>query len=178
MADLFLMVGLPGAGKTTYAQKLAKETGVVRFTPDEWHIFLFGDDFHQVEQEIHDSRHDRMEDLMWKVGQDLLQKGVSVILDFGFWVEEQREEKRLEAAALGAETKVCFLELGRRIFHHHRGGYAGMGRAVRAACKPLEAYSLILKTENQPSGNPAGWFFVFKEAKRGLSKGDNPLTAS
>ncbi len=110
MADLFLMVGLPGAGKTTYAQKLAKETGVVRFTPDEWHIFLFGDDFHQVEQEIHDSRHDRMEDLMWKVGQDLLQKGVSVILDFGFWVEEQREEKRLEAAALGAETKVCFLD--------------------------------------------------------------------
>jgi len=110
VADLFLMVGLPGAGKTTYAQKLAKETGAVRFTPDEWHIFLFGDDFHQVEQEIHDSRHNRVEDLMWKVGQDLLQKGVSVILDFGFWVEEQREEKRLEAAALGAETKVCFLD--------------------------------------------------------------------
>lgn len=110
MADLYLVVGLPGAGKTTYAQKLEEETGVVRFSPDEWHIFLFGDDFHQVEQEVHDSRHDRVEELMWKVGQDLLRKGISVILDFGFWVEEQREEKRLEAAALGAGTKVCFLD--------------------------------------------------------------------
>lgn len=34
-----------------------------------------------------------------------------------------------------------------------------MGRAVRTACKPLEAYSLILKTENQPAGLPEDWFF-------------------
>ncbi len=110
MATLYLMVGLPGAGKTTYAKQLAEETGAVRFTPDEWHIFLFGDDFHGPGHELHDQRHDRVEELMWKVGRELLGKGVSVILDFGFWAEEQREEKRREAAALGAGTKVCFLD--------------------------------------------------------------------
>jgi len=107
---LYLMVGLPGAGKTTYAKRLAEEVGAVRFTPDEWHIALFGDDFHQVEKELHDARHDRVEELMWKVGKELLGKGVNVILDFGFWVEEQREEKRREALAVGAETKVCYLD--------------------------------------------------------------------
>ena len=45
-ATLFLMVGLPGSGKTTRAKELERETGAIRFTPDEWHLFLFGDDFH------------------------------------------------------------------------------------------------------------------------------------
>ena len=34
---LTLMVGLPGAGKTTRAKELEQATGAVRFTPDEWH---------------------------------------------------------------------------------------------------------------------------------------------
>ena len=42
---LYLMVGLPGSGKTTRAKELEQEARAVRFTPDEWHIFLFGDDF-------------------------------------------------------------------------------------------------------------------------------------
>ena len=32
---LTLMVGLPGAGKTTRAKELERETGAIRFTPDE-----------------------------------------------------------------------------------------------------------------------------------------------
>ena len=59
---LTLMVGLPGAGKTTLAKEIEKETGAVRFTPDEWHLFLFGDDFHHPEEhELHNQRHDKVE---------------------------------------------------------------------------------------------------------------------
>ena len=55
---LTLLVGLPGAGKTTLAKKLERETGAIRFTPDEWHLFLFGDDFHDPrEHALHDQRH-------------------------------------------------------------------------------------------------------------------------
>lgn len=63
---LTLMVGLPGAGKTTAARQLEEETGAIRFTPDEWHLFLFGNDFHDPAQHaLHDSRHDRVEEL-WR----------------------------------------------------------------------------------------------------------------
>lgn len=103
---LTLMVGLPGSGKTTLAKRLEAETGAVRFTPDEWHLFLFGDDFHHPEEHaLHDARHDRVEQLMWSLGKGLLQKGVSVILDFGFWAREEREEKYREAMALGPGSK-------------------------------------------------------------------------
>lgn len=126
---LTLMVGLPGSGKTTLVKRLEAETGAVRFTPDEWHLFLFGDDFHHPEEHaLHDARHDRVEQLMWSLGKGLLQKGVSVILDFGFWAREEREEKYREAMALGARFQICYAhapleELCRRLSARGKEGW-------------------------------------------------------
>ena len=123
---LTLMVGLPGAGKTTAARQLEEETGAIRFTPDEWHLFLFGNDFHDpVQHALHDSRHDRVEELMWSLGKQLLSRGVSVILDYGFWAKSQREEKYREAVALGAGFAIRYVhapveELWRRLEARNR----------------------------------------------------------
>lgn len=43
-ADLILIVGCSGAGKTTYARRLADETGGIRFSIDEWMMALFWKD--------------------------------------------------------------------------------------------------------------------------------------
>lgn len=43
VAVLFLMVGLPGAGKTARAKKLAAEHPALRLSPDAWMIPLFGE---------------------------------------------------------------------------------------------------------------------------------------
>lgn len=42
MATMFGLVGLPGAGKTTEAIRLAAEHRALRLTPDDWLIPLFG----------------------------------------------------------------------------------------------------------------------------------------
>jgi predicted kinase len=40
---VFLIVGLPGAGKTRRARELAAEHRALRLTPDEWMIPLSGE---------------------------------------------------------------------------------------------------------------------------------------
>ena len=108
MATLHLMVGLPCSGKTTLAQKLEHELSALRLTPDEWHIPLFGQDAAEPE---HDARHSLIEALLWNIASRALELGTNVILDFGFWAREEREDFRLRAKQLGASSEIHFLDV-------------------------------------------------------------------
>ena len=110
MPTLHMMVGLPCAGKTTLAKRLERETGALRLTPDEWHRHLFGQDVFHPD---HDERHTRVEDLMWRVAEEALRRGIDVILDFGFWPREERAMVRERAASCGAATETHFLDAPR-----------------------------------------------------------------
>ena len=98
------MCGLPGAGKTTAAQRLALEIPAVRLSPDEWlddlGIDLFADEIR-----------DRLETRFWDLAQELLASGVSVILESGFWARSDRDEKRLGARALGVPVELHYLDV-------------------------------------------------------------------
>lgn len=127
MATLHLMIGLPGSGKTTRAKELEQEKHALRLTPDEWHLYLFG---HDVDEEAHDERHTKVEQLMWSVAARALQLGTDVILDFGCWARSEREEFRRKAYDLGADFQLHFMnvpleELQRRLTE--RNGTAGNG---------------------------------------------------
>ncbi|GLQ12195.1 hypothetical protein GCM10007913_41280 [Devosia yakushimensis] len=111
MTTLHLMVGLPCSGKSTRAKQLEAELGALRLTPDEWHITLFGNDATDPD---HDRRHDAVEALMWRVASTALAKGVDVILDFGFWARVEREDFAARAAALGAATRIHFMDVSRQ----------------------------------------------------------------
>ena len=75
---MFLMVGLPGAGKTTRAKELAAEHGALRLSPDAWMIPLFGESEADGKRAVLEGR------LIW-VALETLKQGTSVVLDFGFW---------------------------------------------------------------------------------------------
>ncbi len=108
MATLHLMVGLPCSGKTTLAQKLEQELPALRLTPDEWQIRLFGQD---AEEPEHDARHSLIEALLWNIARRALELGTNVILDYGFWAREEREDYRLRAKQLGASSEVHYLDV-------------------------------------------------------------------
>ena len=112
MATLHLIVGLPCAGKTTYAKQLELEQHALRLTPDEWHTRLFGQDFGlDLQHPDHDARHDLIESIMWDVAARALQLGTNVILDFGFWGKSERIDYRARASQLGVDSVVHFLNV-------------------------------------------------------------------
>lgn len=117
MATLHLMVGLPGAGKTTLARQLEAEHSALRLTVDEWHVRLFGNDVAEDSTDsdlaAHNKRHAAIEALLWETAERVLSLGIDVILDFGFWTRQERADFRARARALGADARVHFAEAPR-----------------------------------------------------------------
>ncbi len=108
MATLHLMVGLPCSGKSTLARMLEHEHSALRLTPDEWQVRLFGQDAGEPE---HNGRHTLIETLQWEVASRALALGMNVILDYGFWAREEREDFRSRAKRLGASSELHFLDV-------------------------------------------------------------------
>jgi streptomycin 6-kinase len=106
VATLFLMVGLPGAGKTTRAKELAAAHQALRLTPDEWMIPLFG------EPEAGGKR-DVLEGRLISVAIQTLRLGTSVVLDFGLWGRDERSALRWLARSAGAACQVVYLPVDR-----------------------------------------------------------------
>ena len=108
MATLHLMVGLPCSGKTTLAQNLEHKLPALRLNLDEWHIRLFGQD---AEEPEHDARHRLIAALLCNIASRALELGTNVILDYGLWAREEREDYRLRAKQLGASSEVHYLDV-------------------------------------------------------------------
>ena len=103
---MFLMVGLPGAGKTTRAKEVAAEHQALRLTPDSWMIPLFDG----VQP---DGKRDLLEGLLVSVAMQALNVGTSVVLDFGLWSRDERSALRWLARSAGAACQVVYLPVDR-----------------------------------------------------------------
>ena len=112
-ARLILTCGLPGAGKTKLATQLAANRSAVRLTKDEWLSALGSNPWDEPTRE-------RVERELWRLAQEILRLGVSVVLDFGLWARIERDDMRSTARGLGVGVELHYLdvpadELWRRI---------------------------------------------------------------
>jgi predicted kinase len=120
---LVLVCGLPASGKTTLAREIADAYGAVRFDLDEWELALGIDPF-DAEFQV------KLEAQFSRLTERLLAVGTSVVLEWGFWAREERDEKRDLGRSLGAAVELRFLdvpfdELVRRVADRHaQGGLA------------------------------------------------------
>jgi predicted kinase len=99
---LFIVCGLPGSGKTTFAKRMEERFQAVRFCPDEWLADLALDAYDQA-------RREKVEALQWKLAQGLLERGLSVVIEWGTWGRAERDRLRVRARELGAAVELDYL---------------------------------------------------------------------
>lgn len=104
----YVICGFIGAGKTTFARKLEKETGAIRITKDEWIIKIFGN---KITSDKNFKRYDKnMTELTTDIAFKILESGKDVILDEGFWVKSQRDDIKKKILQIGAKPILYYVE--------------------------------------------------------------------
>ena len=103
-ATLYVMVGLPAAGKTMLAHRLEIEHRALRFTPDEWMNPLFG-------ESMADGKRNVLEGRFIATALRALRLGYNVVLDFGLWAKDERTALRWLASTAGGECKLVYVAI-------------------------------------------------------------------
>jgi predicted kinase len=96
----FLLHGFIGVGKTTFARRLEREQGAVRFTHDEWMSRLHGSDPPAADFQDHAGRIFAVMESVWT---RCLELGTNVVLDYGFWTRAERAHVGALVAKHGGE---------------------------------------------------------------------------
>ena len=102
MATIHLVSGPIGAGKTTKALAIVRDTKAVLMSPDNWMadsgIPLRHSDIRAV-----------IEEAQWSISALLLGKGHDVVIELGTWSRQERIEILTKAKALGHNVAGYFL---------------------------------------------------------------------
>ena len=117
-STLYLVCGLPGAGKTTRSRQILETVKAVYVGADDWVVAL------GMSLVDYDFRVKLQQCLLAHSG-SILRAGVSVVLEFGSWHRQERDAIRELCHRAGARTELHFVdapldELVRRV--RARGG--------------------------------------------------------
>lgn len=100
MAKVMLICGKICSGKTEYAKSLIKANSAVLLSVDEITLALFGTNG----GEGHDLAVEKTQKYLFQKSLEIIDSGINVILDWGFWTQEDR----LEANSFYKKYKVAF----------------------------------------------------------------------
>jgi predicted kinase len=139
-ARLFMVGGLPGAGKTARSGQIAKRFGAVPISSDEWMERLGIDIWDQAAR-------GRIESAQADLTIDLLRAGAGVVVEWGLWTRAERDQLRSRAVAAGAFVHLEFLDapvdtLWDRVRARGREQRIGSRAITRA---DLEAWSRVVE---------------------------------
>ena len=108
---LYLFIGYPGAGKTTTARLIARQTGAIHIWADAERHKMFAEPTHSQQESVQ-----LYEYLNHRTG-ELLAEGHDVVFDTNFNFYNDRERLREIANQRGADTIVIWMTTPVKIAH-------------------------------------------------------------
>ena len=109
---IHMLCGYIGAGKTTFARQLEQQANGFRFNLDLAMVTLFGIN---PPREYFELYRPKIEELHLIQAARLLQIGVDVIFDYGFWGRDRRDFMRDFAARNNAQLKMYYISAPEKI---------------------------------------------------------------
>ena len=107
-----LICGSTGAGKSTYALELCRDVGAVYFSIDEWMASLFWMDAPQpIDGPWALERVERCMTQIWTVAARVAERGVPIVLDFGFGTPGLRARFAVLASEKGFGVRLHVLDV-------------------------------------------------------------------
>ncbi len=104
---LYLLCGLPCAGKTTLAKQLAKEKGAIALSLDHLVLTLFPE---EDTFETHHKYVQRVENTFFPIVGNLLNQGCSVVMDFPAHTKVERDSLRQIATQAKVKSYLYYLQ--------------------------------------------------------------------
>ncbi len=162
---LHFMCGKAGAGKSTLAASLARETGAMLLIEDVWMTRLFGDQMQVFDDYIRFSR--KLKTVIGPLTIDLLRRGHSVVLDFQAntragraWFRSVFEEAGVPHVlhVLATPDATCLARIARRNLERPEGSHQLTEADFHhissffQAPDPEEGFELRVHTLPQPEG--------------------------
>ena len=102
-----MMCGRICSGKSTLAAKLRREHRAVVLSVDEITLALFGRD----PGDMLDAYVERCEHYLYQKSLEILESGIDVILDWGFWTRRERDEARAFYSSRGIKYSFYYISI-------------------------------------------------------------------
>ena len=107
MPKVFLTCGKICSGKSTYANKLRTENNAVLLSVDEIMLALFGRDA----GENHDTYVERAEKYLYEKSVEIIETGINVVLDWGFWTKAERDAAKEFYRSRGIACEFHYIDI-------------------------------------------------------------------